>query len=108
MSSLAGFFKASHSITGSSGAGPETPPPIVDYYAFSEASTPNNGVDRYASMTYIKHQNITKIKFRYHRRGGTMCQFRLQYQTLDDRWIDNVTIPYNHKVMGGTYWKTRF
>ena len=59
MTFFAEFFKASDSITSSSGTGPETLPPIGNYYNFIEASTPNNGVDRYAHFTYAKHQNNT-------------------------------------------------
>ena len=54
MSSFAGFFKASDSITPSTGTRPDTLPPIGSFYAFIEGSTPNNGVDRYAHITYTK------------------------------------------------------
>ena len=100
MSSFAGFFKVSNSITPSSGTGPDTLPPIGTYYAYIEASTPNNGVDRYAHITYTKHQNFTKVKFGYHRIGITMCRFRLQYQTLDDQWKDKLTFPAGHESNG--------
>ena len=100
MSSLAGFFKASDSITGSNGTGPETLPPIGDYYAYIEASTPNNGVDKYAHITYTKHENITKVKFWYHRNGINMCRFRLQYQTLDDQWKDKIIFPAKEQSDG--------
>ena len=77
MSSLVGFFKTSDSTTGSTGTGPETLPPIVEYYAFIEASTPNNGVDRLqiTHITNAKHQNSTKVKFWYQRNGINLCQF---------------------------------
>ena len=100
MSSFAGFFKASDSITGSTGTGPETLPPIGNYYAYIEASTPNNGVGKYGHITYTKHKNITKVKFWYHRNGINMCRFRLQYQTLDDRWIDQFTFPAKEQSNG--------
>ena len=100
MSSLAGFFKASDSITPSTGTGPETLPPIGSYYAYIEASTPNNGVDKYAHITYTKHKNITKVKFWYHRNGINMCRFRLQYQTLDDQWKDKITFPAKEQSDG--------
>ena len=85
ISSLAAFFKSSDSFTPSNLTGPETLPPIGTYYAYIEASSPNNGIDKYGQITYTKHQNITKVKFWYHRKGITMCRFKLQYQTLDDR-----------------------
>ena len=100
MSSLAGFFKASDSITGSTGTGPDTLPPIGDYYAYIEASTPNNGVDEYAHITYTKHEKIAKVKFWYHRNGINMCRFRLQYQTLDDQWVDQLTFPAKEQSDG--------
>ena len=100
MSSFAGVFKASDSITGSTGTGPETLPPIGNYYAFIEASTPNNGVDKYGHITYTKHENFTKVKFWYHRNGINMCRFRLQYQTLDDQWIDQLTFPAKEQSDG--------
>ena len=100
MSSFAGFFLASDSITASTGTGPDTLPPIGTFYAFIEASTPNNGVGRYAHITYTKHQNITQIKFRYHRIGINMCRYRLQYQTLDDQWKDKVTFPAGQESNG--------
>ena len=95
MSSLAGFFKSSNTGTSSTGTGPDLDglPPIGDYYAYIEASNPNNGSDKYASITYTKHENITKINFWYHRKGTSMCQFRIQYRTLDDKWIDQFTFP---------------
>ena len=85
MTSFAGFFKASDSNTASTGMGPETLPPIGNHQAFIEAFTPNNGVNRYAHITYAKHQNIIKVKLWYHTYGINMCRFRLQYQTLDDQ-----------------------
>ena len=70
MSSLAGFFVSSNTGTNSSGTGPDLDclPPIGDYYAFIETSTPNNGSNKYASITYTKHEHITKIKFWYQKR----------------------------------------
>ena len=102
MSSLSGFFKSSNTGTSSAGTGPDTEglPPIGTYHAFIEASNPNNGSGKYASITYSKHQNITKVKLWYHRKGTTMCQFRLQYQTLDDEWKDKVTFPAGQESNG--------
>ena len=65
MSSLAEFFKASDSYSGSTGKGHETLPLIGNYYALIEASTPNNGVYSNAHITHARHQNNTKVKFCY-------------------------------------------
>ena len=100
MSSFAGSFKASDSITSSTGTGPDTLPPIGNFYDYIETSTPNNGVDRYAHITHTKHQNITKFKFWYHRIGINMCRFRLQYQTLVDQWKDKLTFHAEQKSNG--------
>ena len=102
MSSLDGFFKSSNTGTSSTGTGPDLDglPPIGDYYAYIEASNPNNGYDKYASITYTKHENITKINFWYHRRGTNICRFRIQYLTLDDQWIDQFTFPAKEQSDG--------
>ena len=93
MNSLTGFFKSSNSTTGSGGTGPDSLPQIGEYYAFIETSNPNNGSDRYAIAKYSKHENITKIKFWYHRKGSHMCRFKLQYESLDYQWEDKVIFP---------------
>ena len=52
MNSLTGFFKSSNSRTSSSGTGPDFTPPIGEYYAYIETSSPNYGPDRYAIAKY--------------------------------------------------------
>ena len=87
------FFKSSNTRTSSAGTGPISLPPIGEYYAYIEASTPNNGEGKFETVTYTNHTNIVKIKFWYHRGGINMCRFRLHYQTSHDQWIDKVTLP---------------
>ena len=48
INSLTEFFKSSNSRTSSSGTGPDFLPPIGEYYAYIETSSPNYGPDRYA------------------------------------------------------------
>ena len=99
MTSAAGFFKAATNVsTPSTGTGPDGNPPIGTYYAFIETSTPNNGLDRYAIATYNQHTNITRISFWYHRKGTQMCRFRLQYQNLDNEWVDKVVFNSNSNL----------
>ena len=68
MSTLAELFNSFNSGTSSSGTGPDLDglPPVGDYYAFIEASNPNGGSDSYATATYTKHRNISKIKLWFH------------------------------------------
>ena len=106
MTSVAGFFKsASNTSTSSVGTGPNSNPPIGSWYSFTETSTPNNGVDRYAIATYNQHTNITKVSFYYNRTGTTMCRFRIQYQNLSNEWIDKLVFDNNSNITGGDVWQ---
>ena len=108
MNSLTGFFKSSNSRTGSSGTGPDFLPPIGEYYAYIETSSPNYGPDRYAIAKYSYHANITRIKFWYHRLGVNMCRFRLQYETLDYQWVDKVIFPAKERTSGWVFLEETF
>ena len=90
INSLTGFFKSSNTTTSSTGTGPDFLPPIGEYYAYIETSSPNFGPGLFAFAKYAKHENITRIKFWYHRKGLNMCRFRLQYETLDYQ------LPFHH------------
>ena len=93
INSFEGFFKSSTLETSSGETGPSGLPPDGERYAFIECSTPNFGPDRYGIITYTRHQNITKVRFYYHRTGRTMCRFRIQYLSLEDEWIDQIIFP---------------
>ena len=108
MNSLIGFFKSSNSRTSSSGTGPDFLPPIGEYYAYIETSSPNYGPDRYAIAKYSYHANITKIKLWYHRLGINMCRFRLQYETLDYQWVDKVPFPAKEQTSGWVFLEETF
>ena len=108
MNSLTGFFKSSNSRTSSSGTGPDFTPPIGEYYAYIETSSPNYGPDRYAIAKYSYHEIITKIKFWYHRLGINMCRFRLQYETLDYQWVDKVTFLAKEQTCGWVFLEETF
>ena len=108
MNSLTGFFKSSNSRTGSSGTGPDFLPPIGEYYAYIETSSPNYGPDRYAIAKYSYHANITRIKFWYHKLGVNMCRFRLQYETLDYQWVDKVIFPAKEQTSGWVFLEETF
>ena len=108
INSLTGFFKSSNSRISSSGTGPDFLPPIGEYYAYIETSSPNYGPDRYAIAKYSYHANITRIKFWYHRLGVNMCRFRLQYETLDYQWLDKVIFPAKEQTSGWVFLEETF
>ena len=103
MNSLTGFFKSSSTTTSSTGTGPDFLPPIGEYYAYIETSSPNFGAGFYAIAKYVKHANITRISFWYHRKGLNMCRFRIQYETLDYQGKDKVTFPALEQTDGWVY-----
>ena len=98
MTDITGFFKSSNTTTSSSGTGPTISPPIGDYYAFIEASNPNNGAGKYGIATYTQFENIQRIKFWYHRSGSAMCRFRLQFLSATDEWIDQVVLESQNQL----------
>ena len=100
MNSLTGFFKSSNSSTSSRGTGPDFTPPVGEYYAYIETSSPNFGAGLYAIAKHSKHEMITRINFWYHRKRANMCRFRIQYETLDYHWKDKVTFPAKEDTNG--------
>ena len=69
INSVAGYFTTSNSTTPSGTTGPNSSDDGT-YYAFTEASNPNNGTGNYAYATTNNFAKIQKIEFDLHKYGA--------------------------------------